>query len=86
MDEKGYYSGLVSQEFPIQFGSPTGFLINFNLTERKYNLQPTQIPKAVSRKSSVKQTMHNIQTGSKYEISFNRKSDNMKIVVVNIKP
>ena len=70
----------------MQFGLPTGFLSNLNLTERKYSLQPTQIPKAVSRKSSVRHTKHNIQTGSKYETSFNKKSDNMKMVVVSIKP
>jgi hypothetical protein len=49
----------------MQFGFSFGLGSNFMATASWYNLQPTQIPKAVSKYKSNKQMIHNMQTGSK---------------------
>ncbi len=53
----------ISHTSPIQLGATSGFLINFILIAKKYNLQPTQIANTDSKNIKSKHTKHKIQAG-----------------------
>ena len=47
----------------MQFGITSGVLISLMRIAKKYNLQPTQIAKAVSKNIKSKHNKHSIHTG-----------------------